>query len=483
LLAGGALLAYLLYLTDDFFLGWSPLKGRVLFWVLLVFLAIGLGFRLYLTYPQQLRSFPVWLRKQATLNWPWLVLLLAFGLGGLLRWQAIQKPPALTEREQLLAASAVRIVQRSDWRPPNFSQPPLYLYTNALLIEGLSVLGASKPGAVPIDELKPETFLSAERALNLGFGLLNLLLLYASGVLLFGRRAGAVAAMLFATAWFSYRATPMLVPQTLAAFLAALAFYLLMKRWRQGSVPDSGDLLGGTEGQGLPAPTNSTVSSIGRSWFWAGAFCGLATSAAYGAIFLLIPLALIILWQPTKSTTSPNYSIVNRQSSIVNAFLGWLLAFTLMVSGWFLSLPNFLDGLAAIGGAPADATKFYLKDLAGHDPGLFLGLMVALGLGVVTFFVKGLRTNGENKALWLSLSFPLIYLLSLLVVGPKDGARLALVAPFLALCSTYPVEVVSKWVAVRLNDERHRWAGNACAFGLTLLLLILGVLARRILAS
>ena len=69
LLAGGALLAYLLYLTEDYFLGWSPLKGRTLFWIALALVATGLVIRLYITQPEKFKSWPNAAKRQLILNW------------------------------------------------------------------------------------------------------------------------------------------------------------------------------------------------------------------------------------------------------------------------------------------------------------------------------------------------------------------------------------------------------------------------------
>ena len=363
-----------------------------------------------------------------------------------------------------------------------------------------------------IDDLQPETYLQAYRYLNLALGLLTLLPIYGTAALLCGRRGGAVAALLFAGAWVSYRAAPLLVPQTLAGLLAALAFYLIIWQGQQKESPDRK-----------------------WGWFWVGTACGAATAAAYGSVLLLIPGLIQFQVQSSKFKVREveakgQEAILSgkRPASLIYPLLGWLVGFSGLVSGWLLSLPNFLNGLASIGPAPAGALKFYFKELAGHDPGLLLGLSGGLLLGVISsfrFYLQGnpsgrvsssiLRANpsgrvsssilraefqvsypegelvsssqtanGELSAIrfWQRvslLSFPTLYLLALLIFGPLDGARLALCAPFLALGTAYPIEVAARFMAGRLNDGRHRWAGTATAFGLTILVLLLGAVARR----
>ncbi len=491
LLAGSLFLAYLLYLTNDYFLGWSPLKGRVLFWLIFGLFLVGVAIRIYITYPVSLAKFLALARKQAILNWPWLALLAALILGGWLRWQTIQKPPELTERERDFAASAINIVKRSDWKPPNFSQPPLYLYTNALFAEGLSIQSAGKPGAVSIDDLKPETYLTAFRYLNLALGLLTLVPIFAAGNLLFGRRAGAIAALLFATAWISYRATSLLVLQTLAGLLAAVAFYLIIRQWRGNRLAEQPLTKSGSRENLLveqcPTENVSSTKNISASilienkgaswnWFWIGATCGLAAGAAYGAILLFVPLLLAVWWNGER-----------RGRKLGIAILGWLLAFTIAVSGWLLNLPAFLNGLASIGSAPPNAPKFYLKELATHDAGLLLSFALALLLTLLNFgatikisVFPNLIQNSKFKIQnWLLLAFPLLYSGALLLVGPLEGARLAVIAPFLALSAAYPIEWAAQLMARKLDDARHRWAGAATALGLTVFIIVLGVLVRR----
>ncbi len=432
-LALGSFLAFILVLTGNFFLSFSPLKSPFLLLILLAILIPGYIYRFTWNYSIGFSSRIKLLPQQVLLKLPFLILLISFVLNGFLRYQTLQKNPNFTAPERDLAISILTIVKRSDWRPLNYSQPPVYLFTQALLAEALSIQGAGNPDGVPIDELKPETYLTSFRLLNLIFGVLTIIPLYLAGSLLAGKLGGATSSLLFAGEWVSYQVTPNLAPPLLAGFLGMLAFYFLIKNWKEG---------------------NERLFS----WAIAGCGLGLALGAAYGNILLVLPLVGVILGFNKHKLRNLGISI-----------LSLMCAFTLAVPGWIFDLPRFLNGLALLGQAPAGALSFYFRELAGHDPGILFAFGAALAL------VAGFGT----KPRWLAISFPLAYLISLAFLGPPAELRLALVGPFLALVSALPIMVLSNYGSLFLKRKGLFETSGVLAFGFALLLLLAGVLARR----
>jgi hypothetical protein len=139
-----------------------------------------------------------------------------------------------------------------------------------------------------------------------------------------------------------------------------------------------------------------------------------------------------------------------------------------------LSFNNFVSGLAAIGKAPAEANSFYLKQALTNDG----GLVITFGVAFVAAFA--LR---EAKAfnLWLALSFPLLYFITLVLVGLTLAERLALVVPLVAIAAAHPVGLAADWIQRTLDahDDRHKWAGDALSLGLVVLVALISVLIRR----
>lgn len=388
--------------------------------------------RFYLTYPAifKIAKFAAWTQR----NWPQLMVVLALLVGGWFGWQAIRHAPSLTQAETQLAGDAVNIIKRSDWTTPRFGQPPLYLNLNATVDElgYLQQLNGGPYGS--LDALRPISFIDLSRLVNLILGLLTVIPVYAAAARLYTKRAGAMAGLLLALAWTHYSLYAQLQPQTLAAFLLACAFYFAVCAYQ-----------------------NQT-----KHWdfLWAGLLAGLATAAAYGAIWLLV--VLLLSWAGSRKRES---------LQLLQIFGGWLAGFTIGAAGWILNLPRFVNGLGSIGssGDIIGSAKFYFKDFWRQDAGLLLILLIAFGLAIVR----------PRLQAWLALSFVLFYVVTLVSIGPNQYLRFALAMPFVALAAARPLDLAAQFLQTRLNDGKHSWAGAATIGGLTLALILISVLVRR----
>lgn len=432
-LAGLGLLSYILFVSGDYFL---PVKSPL--WLLgalglLVLLALG---RLYLLYRPTGQTVLGWLKN----NWPGLFLLGAIAVSSILSWQAI-KTASVTPVEQDFAGQALAILSRSDWKPKNFAQPPLYLYLAAFVGELQFAQQAGAGKLTSPDGLTANGLIEAMRYVNLLVGLLTLLPVYATARLLWSAKIGAVAAGLVATSWLAYHSVASLQTGTLAGLLAATTLYFITSAYR-------------SEGDKKAA------------FAWAGFALGLTMAAAYGGICLVLPLGLAVLWQSEAKLKKVGLSL-----------LGLVGGFTLAAPGWILSFNLFADGLAGIGRAPENAAASYLKQSLASDGGLVI-------LFVLTFLV-GCRLGEREEVgkLWLMLSFPLAYLVIVALCGPVQLERLALIIPALAIAATQPLAIAAKFVQRKLDehDDRHKWGESALLIGLVVTVALSSILLRRFL--
>lgn len=388
--------------------------------------------RFALTYPTIFRAakFSAWLQR----NWPPLVVVLAMVLGGWFGWQAVRHASALTQPETQLLTDALNIIKRSDWTTPSFVQPPLYLNLNATVDElgYLQQLNVGTYGS--LDVLKFNSFIDLSRLVNLLLGILTLIPVYAAASRLYSRRAGAMSALLLALAWTHYSYYAQINPQTLAACLLACAFYFAVCAWQ-------------TENKHW-------------NFLWAGLLAGLATAAAYGAIWLL--LTLLLAWFASRHRDN---------NQLLQIAGGWLSGFTLGAVGWLLSLTRFVNGLGSIGGSGdvAASAKFYLKDFWRQDAGLLIILILAFVLAILR----------PRLSAWLPLSFVVLYAATLATIGPNDYGRFALAVPLVAIAAARPLDMAAELLQKRLNDGKHAWAGAAAISGLTAALILISVLIRR----
>ena len=429
------LLAYLLYLTGSY---WAPDVSSVGLVVVLFLLIIGGAGRLYLTYRP---DGTVWLAGFRQ-YWPVLLLLGTVVAGGILRYQTIKTASLLPPSDAALnlGKAAVGVIANSDWQPPSYVTPPLYLFLSTIIVGWQFLQGANAGHIDSPAGVTPAQVAAGLGVLNLVLSLLTLLPVYLTASRLWrSQREGFIAAGLLATSWLTYRLTPEPAPALLAGLLAAFGFYFAVCGWQT---------------------RNSWF------WWWAGLASGLAVAAAYGAALLLVPLVGLAVW-----------AILIQQQSRKWLWLlvgGWLSGLTLGMPGWILSLNKFVTGVTSIGTAPSDAAQAYTKQAFTGD----LGLVLGFGLALVLAFVTG---NRFAKQLWLVLAFPLLYLLILPVIGPIDLARLALIIPFVALAATLPFGLICDWAQRYFDqhDDRHKWAGGSLAVALVVIVALVSMLGRK----
>lgn len=430
-----AILAYVLFLTGDYFL---PVKSPLWLGAVVILLAAGTFVKIF---RPSLTGLQTWLKS----NWPLVILLLALLGGGLLRYQALQTKPTTPATPapaavQAFAAEARTIITTSNWQPKSYDQPPLYLFLGAALVE-LNFFQQASAGKIATPaEVTNQTVLDYLTYVNLLLGLATIVIVYAAGARWWqSRTAGAIAAGLLGLAWLAYQATPNPAPPLLAATLAAGSFYAMT-------------FIGGKANWPL---------------FWAGLLAGLATGAAYGAVLLLVPLIGIALSEAEKGRKIKAAGL---------AFGGWLLGWTLACPGWILGLNPVVEGIVGLKNAPPAALNDYFRGFFSYDLGL-------LGVLFVTLAVFAVRREKWAK-LWPLLAFPVLYFVVLNFIGPLNLTRLALVTPWLALAGAAPLTWLVEWLQSRLPGRlRHtRWAGAALTLVTLAAVLAVSILGRRFFA-
>ncbi len=423
-----ALLGYVLYMSGDYFV---PFKSPLWLGLVGFLLGVGIAARIYLTFKPNVKILKITLMQ----NWTLLVLAVAILVGGVLRYQTLRNSPPISPSEEAFASQAIAVIFESNWKPKSFSQPPLYLYLGAGLTE-LTFLQQASASPEAVKSVNPKTVADYLRYLNLALGLVSLVLAYAVAARLWGtKREGAIAALLLATSWLAYQATPALLPQTLAATLAIGSFYFMVRgenRW---------------------------------DWLCAGLLAGLSAAASYGAVLLIIPALILAIGLEKKS----------RWGGLGLGLLGGLVSFTLAVPGWILSLNDFISGVASIKGAADDAESYYLRLALRNDAGFIL----VFGIAFVAAF--GLWGGEKSLRLCAILAVPLAYAVLLNIAGQEIIERVALVVPLMAVAAALPVGMAANKVQIWLDahDDHHKWGGGAFALGLVLLIALVSVAVRR----
>lgn len=433
-----ALLCYLLLLTGDYFV---PFKSPLWLGGTVFLLVAGTAYKVTSRRGLRLAAIRAWVAA----NWPVLALLAVLLGGGLLRYQALKTrpntpatPPAAVV--QAFATDARSIINNSDWQPKSYEQPPLYLFSGAMIVEVLFFQQGSAGKIDSPDKVVNQDILDYLAYANLLLGLATIVVVYLATTRWWqSRTAGTIAAGLVGTAWLSYQATPNPAPQLLAGFLAALAFLALT--FIEGN---------------KPAPV-----------FWAGLLAGLATGTTYGAVLTLVPLV---------GLTATRAGNGRRWRQVGLGLGGWLLGWTLACPGWILGVNRFVAGLSLIKPAPDAALNIYFLQFFSYDLGLLAVVFATLGFAA-------LRRTAWGK-LWLSLSFPLLYFILLNFLGPLNATRLALIVSWLAIAAGGPFAELVALLQGRLPTRfaESAWTGAVFTLlGLAVVLMV-SIVGRRFFA-
>jgi mannosyltransferase len=217
---------------------------------------------------------------------------------------------------------------------------------------------------------------SATHALSLLFGLLTIPVGYWAASSLFGRRAGVMAAILFAfSAWLTEYAmeTRMYELMGLLGIIGTAAFiHGFVYRRRKYVI-----LFSVTE----------ALMLYTHAW---GIFFGV------GAMLALIP---VLMWSD------------DRRGIIRDALLAYVGAFVLFLP-W---LPNFIYQSTHTGAPWAPPPRFgapvlLSRDLIGGDR-ITIGLLIALIIGLAPFFTRRFRRTPQATTMWALIALPVATLL------------------------------------------------------------------------
>jgi len=242
-----------------------------------------------------------------------LVLLLAGAL--LLRVIGLQYglPAVYNPDEAAIMARALSFA-KGTLNPHNFLYPTLYFYVLFLWVGAYLAFVWLTGGVASVLALQqlyftdPTGIYTAGRLLGAIFGTLCVVALYRLGTALYGRTAGAIAALFLAVAPLAVRDSHYVkhdIPATLAVTLACLAITRIWPR--------------------LPPP-----GRVRNDVILAGAACGVAFSTHYYCVFLALPLA----WAIVQRWRDDGWQFVSRHlvtAGVVSAVVFFALSPFLLV--------------------------------------------------------------------------------------------------------------------------------------------------------
>jgi len=340
------------------------------------------------------------------------VLSLAF-LAAILRiWGIGFDLPNLYHRDEAKYVSIpLNILKTGDYNPHFFNYPSLFFYLLALVYVAYFLLLASQGRLGNLDSLvlpeqvlpnvvgratMPSQFLVGRGAVVLA-AVLTVILVYYVGQKAYGRRAGAIAALLLCISPTHIRNSHFIAPDVTMVLLVVASFVFAYEAWAGGKR---------------------------IHYVLAGALAGLAISTKYNAYPIVFALLGAHILRSGSKGLDVNIA-VGLLSSLVGFFAGTPYA--------LLDLPGFLNGAAfelrhyGTLGDPGiegqNALFWYASYLVRHE-----GLLPLLG---ALQALAGLTSR--NRQTLLVLCFPTAYLLFTSLGAVKNDRTILAIIPFLCM--------------------------------------------------
>jgi hypothetical protein len=422
---------YGVILTGDYFLYWSPVRGRSLEVLLVALVAVLAVARLSL-------SFDLWAIVRVRLHWVALGAIVVAGLALRLRVYNFGLP-ALPGDDGSIVDAAWGMLRTGDYNPHSSSLPSLYVYVEAATYMLRFLWGVSGGLFSKLDMAKAADFYSWGRLITAAFGASTIYIVYLAGRRLYSRSIGLLASFLLAFSWLHAAASNTISPDAPAAFLvvvAAFGFSLIM--------------------------TEKGLSQRQVTWlyFVCGGAIGLAGAMRLSMLLAaaLIPVALVLTRSGGSAVplaATPAAEVDQKEPDDVSEAAGrhWrrLIVFGLMgiVAGFLagnpyalLDLPSFLNGLATLMQAHGFVSiiglrpGMPLREAAGYFSRLDFGLLAAAVVGVALAVWRRRRTD------LLVLAFPVIFFF--VVASCKGDFSWVLVPllPFSAILAALAIDQV-----------------------------------------
>ncbi len=340
--------------------------------------------------------------------------------------------PNLYHRDEARYVSIpLNILKNGDYNPHFFNYPSLFFYLLALVYIGYFLLLASQGRLGNLDGLvlpenvlpnvvgratMPSQFLVGRGTVVLT-AVLTVILVYWIAQKAYGRRAGAIAALLLCVSPTHIRNSHFIAPDVTMVLLVVASFAFAQKVWAKGRRVD---------------------------YAIAGLLAGLATSTKYNAYPIVVALLAAHVLRSGKTWLNTDIA-VGALATVAGFFVATPYA--------FLDLPSFLNGLAfelrhyGILGDPGiegqNALVWYVMYLARHEGLLpFLAALEAV-FGLMSRAVKTL----------LMLSFPAAYLLLASFGAVKNDRTILTIIPFLCILAGALIDHLLSALKLRLSRQ------------------------------
>lgn len=417
---------YALLLTGDYFVGWSPLRGRALGAILVFFIAAGVITRLSLSF-----QLVTMLRQQIHL----IVLGLILVLGLAVRVYPLDfgLPTPSPAEEASIAGAAWRVLTTGDYNLHSFSLPGPYVYVQAGAFALSFLAGVSGGIYARLEMASVADFYTWARLITAVFGVATVYLVYLIGVRLYKRSIGLLSSFLLAFSFLHAQYSNAISPDVPAAFLVTVAVLCL-------SV-----VLCST-----PIAGSRRVALFGA----AGVAIGLAAAVRYSMIVGILVLA-VAYFLTGRSDGRRRLDLILGLAGVVAGFLAGA-PFVL------LDLPGFSSGLAGLAqahgfrgvlGLPPNAP---LAEMGTYLLGVDFGVLLAALVGAAIASVRHRRND------LLVLSFPVLFFVLASSYQGDFAHVLVPVMPFGAILAARAID----WLfgrGARLSQRLARLVGRGTA--------------------
>ena len=352
--------------------------------------------------------------------------------------------PAVYNPDEIAITSRALAFATGDLNPHNFLYPTLYFYVLFGWL-GAFFVGASIFGVHPDVAAFQTAFFTdptnvylAGRFLSVVCGLATIVLLFLLARRLFDGATGLLAAWFLAVSPVAVRDAHYVKHDVPVTLIVVVALVAIARVWPGRAPPAEVPARTAAAYPGHGSHPNLLAASI------AGAACGVATSTHYYAVFVVVPLAVALLWR------ARDWRLAGALRAGIAAGVAAVIAFFACSPFLLVELDTAWRDIAAnraivmdravAGGGAFGSVPAYLRLLWTEAVGW--PVVVAAGCGAL---LAGLR---RPKLVLLLVSFPVVFLL---FIGNTVPATRYLnpVLPFVALFAAVGVSETARSVAPR----------------------------------
>ncbi|HEX9652088.1 MAG TPA: glycosyltransferase family 39 protein, partial [bacterium] len=366
-------------------------------------------------------------------------------------WGATSGLPMLNVKDEgQMIPAAVRFGS-GDFNPHSFTYPSLYKYLLFFLYGIYFAVGRIFGTFSSVEDFKlhyfndPSDFYVIARVCSALLGALTVLMVYFIGKQLHSNRIGLVAALLFSVDFQHLRYSHLAKPDVAMIFLMVTAIYFACRIATAGAL---------------------------RNYIWAGVFGGLAISAKYNAVTVVIPIVVAHLLVGSERNfflrLRNNFHYLILSLSLVGVFFFVGTPFALFDYRTFGRDLEFVKLVVSRGDAGHDylsTVAYYFKEMflpgSWSWQGKYAGLLILAGLLLALF-----RRRRQN---WIILSFIIVHFFYFTYKTSSDLPKPHYLLPLLPLMFIFAAQFL-EFLTARLKTAEFFKTG---ALAVVVILLML----------